>query len=439
MSFRGLKAAGFFYVVLVVLFAVPRSSAGQVSRPDSLELQQPENVFVIPVMNANRQWFENYIFWEGPPDSMGTFIHQPDTLGWNASTSTSVQESLSVPMTSGAHTGDIDRTIGFRALRNGRVGVGGTDTTGVVTIRYEIIAQEVYNKTLDVGASYQPGDPIPLFFVNEFDGDTLDLGIHLHFGPGLIDSNGVFTVGVEDFEGFHMWRGVNADGSDLTVLGELSKEEAFRGSPLDQLYFGEIIDSLRSSGRYDRYGIQIDINGIHPNNVLGPDEFVWVDDNAFNGFTYQYAVTTFDRGYNVKSHSQGLFKFDNCPVTEGEPFPCPDQLVPVTTIVTPQNDMMQVYAVPNPYRSGSSQYTTLNYHNFPDNKVRFVNVPAECKLRIYTIAGDFVFEINNTGGIGNLEWDTRNTAGSFVSSGAYIYRCENKNGEGVYGRLIIIR
>ncbi|MCK5407790.1 MAG: hypothetical protein KAJ37_10055, partial [Candidatus Krumholzibacteria bacterium] len=363
------KAAGFFYVVLVVLFAVPRGSAGQVSRPDSLELQQPENVFVIPVMNANRQWFSNYIFWEGPPDSMGTFIHQPDTLGWNAPTSTTVQESLSVPMTSGGHIGDIDRTIGFRALRNGRVGVGGTDTTGVVTIRYEIITQEFFNKTLDVGASYQPGEPIPLIFVSELDGDTLDLGINLHFGPGLIDSNGVLTLGVEDFEGFHMWRGINEDGSNLTVLGELSKEEAFRGGPLDQLYFGAIIDSLRSSGYYNQFGVEIDITYIHPNGVLGPNEFVWVDDNAFNGFTYQYLVTTFDRDYNVKSHSQGLFKFDNCPVTEGEPIPCPDELVPVSTNVTPQNDMMQVYTVPNPYRSGSSQYTTPGYHNFPDDKV----------------------------------------------------------------------
>ena len=83
MLFRGLKAAGFFYLSLVLLFAVPRSSAGQ-TRPDSLELQQPENIFVIPVMNSNRQWFSNYVFWEGPPDSMGKFIHQPDTAGWNS-------------------------------------------------------------------------------------------------------------------------------------------------------------------------------------------------------------------------------------------------------------------------------------------------------------------------------------------------------------------
>lgn len=84
MLFRGLKAAGFCFVVFVMLFAVPHSSAGQVSRPDSLELQSAANVFVIPVMAPDRLSFTNYIFWEGPPDSMGTFIHQPDTSGWNA-------------------------------------------------------------------------------------------------------------------------------------------------------------------------------------------------------------------------------------------------------------------------------------------------------------------------------------------------------------------
>jgi hypothetical protein len=449
--FRGLKAAGFLCLFFVTLFAVPRSSAGQ-TRPDTLELQQPGNVFGVPVMNPNRQWFTNYIFWEAPPDSMGTFIHPPDTSGWHSAMSTNVRDSLSTPVTSGVHTGDIDRTLGFRALQNGRVG-----QAGELRIRYEVVSQEFLNRVMDVGSGYQPGDPIPAILISELNGDTLDLGINLHFGPGLIDSNGVFVVGAEDFEGFHIWRGIDPEGKDLVSIGGLSKQAAFDDAPVDLLYYSEIIPALRATGRYtfpfpvNGLGTELDITTIHPNGRLGPNEFVWFDLNAFNGFTYQFTVTTFDRGYNVKSFSQGLFKFDNCPVNQpdpfdpndpwepGDPYVCADELVPALTIVTPQDNLAEVYAVPNPYRSGTSQFTTPNYRNFPDNKVRFVNVPAECRLRIYTVAGDFVFEINNAARAGNLEWDTRNTAGQPVASGAYIFRCENPSGDGVYGRLIIIR
>ena len=436
---RGPQAAGFFYLLLVISVALPGRSAGQT---DSLTLQQPSNVFVVPEMNANRTIFLNYIFWQDVPDSLGAFIHQPDTAGWHSPTSTTVHESLSVPITNGAYTGSIDRTLSFRALEGGRIG-----QPGRIRIRFDIVAEEHYNRVIDVGSGYVADDPIRCYLVNELPPlDTLDLGLDLHFGPGLVDSNGVFIVGLEDFEGFHIWRGLTPDGSDLTVLGELSKEEEFDGEPIDLLYFNEILPALRTGGVYTfpfpvpGLGNRLDITGVHPNGRLGPNEFAWFDTNAFNGFTYYYTMTTFDKDYNVPSHSQGLFKFDNCLVTQGEPYACADELVGVSAVVTPQNDLQRVYAVPNPYRSGTSQFTTPNYHNFPDNKVRFVNVPAECKLRIYTVSGDFVFEINNTTGAGNLEWDTTNTAEQSVGSGAYIFRCvDNKSGEGVYGRLIIIR
>ena len=442
---RSLKAAGFLCLFLVASIEQPDIGFGQ-ARPDSLTLQQPQNIFVVPVMSPNRLRFVNYIFWEDVPDSLGTFIHQPDTTGWNAPTSTTAQESLSVPTSSGAHTGNIDRTIKFRALNSGRVGQTSFQPDSVIVLRFEIIAEEVWNREINVGRGYTPNDPIPCVFINELTGDSLDLGLNLHFSPGLVDSNGVLLVGLEDFEGFHIWRAINRDGSDMTVLGELSKEEEFRGrSEIDFIYFNAILPALRSTGVFvfpfpvPGLGTALDITGIHPNGRLGPNELAWFDVSAFNGFTYYYTVTSFDRGYNIPSHSQGLFKFDNCPVAEGVPYPCASELVPLSTNVTPQTNLMEVYAVPNPYRSGTSQFTTPNYHNFPDNKIRFVNVPADCKIRIYTISGDFVFEINNTGGTGNIEWDTRNSGGEEVGSGAYIFRCENKNGEGVYGRVIIIR
>jgi hypothetical protein len=126
-------------------------------------------------------------------------------------------------------------------------------------------------------------------------------------------------------------------------------------------------------------------------------------------------------------------------VTEGVPYPCPSEIVSVKTKLDPITDLPQIYAVPNPYRSGSSQYATENYHNFPDNKMRFVNVPASCVLRIYTPSGDLVWEFSQTDGSGNVEWDTRNIYEEEVASGVYLYRVEAANGDSMYGRIIIIR
>lgn len=438
MFFKSLKVVVLLCSALMLLSARPVDGFAQTS-PDSLMLQQPADLFVVPVMLSNRQLFVNYVFWQDVPDTTGTYIHPPDTTGWRSVYTKTVQESLSVPVAGGVHVGSVDRTLGFRALESGRVGQGAQ-----LRIRYDIVGEERFNRTVNIGAGYTPGTPIPCI-LSTLEGETLDLGLTIAFEPGLVDSNGVFKVGLEDFEGFHLWRGLQSDGSDLTVIGELSKQEAFEGSPIDLLYFSEILPALRATGVYTfpfpvpGIGTTLDITSIHPNGRLGPNECAWFDTNAFNGFTYYYTVTTFDRGYTVSSGNQGLTKFDNCLVAQGAPYPCLSELFELSANVTPQNDLNRVYAVPNPFRSGSSQFTTPNYHNFPDNKVRFVNVPSDCTLRIYTVSGDFIYQVDNTGGMGNLEWDTRNTAGEFVTSGAYIFRCKDPSGNDVYGRLIIIR
>lgn len=436
---RGTGAVAVLYQFIILLVAVCAGDA--VAQVDSLTLQSPTNVYVIPEMAGDRQSFVNYIFWTAVDPVIGTYIHRPDTNGWNPSTSNTPNSALSVPSSGGTYLGTIDRTIGFRALNTGIVG-----TTPSVKVRFEIIAEEEWNATLDAGSAYTVGSPMPCVFRNTNTGAMMDIGLRVQFSPGQIDSNGVFFVGMEDFEGYHMWRGIETDGSDLTVLGELSKQEEFAGgSVIDSLYFNAIIPALRTTGVYrlpgpvPGLGDAIDIRNIHPNGTLGASELMWFDANAFNGFTYQYLVTTFDRDYNVKSHSQGLIKFDNCAVTQGTPISCQNDLFTLSNEVTPQNTMREIYAVPNPYRTGSTQYTAPNYHNYPDNKIRFVNVPTSCELRIYTPAGDLVRSLHNETGTGVIEWDVRNRGGEEVSSGVYIFRVERNNGDSMYGRLTIIR
>jgi hypothetical protein len=430
---KGLVYVFLSLVALCVVGGAPAILSAQ-TLPDSLTLRKPDNVDVWRTYDAAMNQFIVYIRWEDPPDNLSTFIHQPDTSSWRATTP---PEQLSIPVTRGNYSGDIDRTVKFRAVFGAAVG---QDT---IPITYWIELEDEYLGRLEVGNGYTPGTWLPVMFSNG--AETLDYGLEIMFPPGIIDANGSFQVGMEDFEGFHVWRGIEPDGSDLQVIGEISKQEAFAGTGrggnmVDSLYLYSIIPSLRATGVYHS-PFTIDCLGYSIRADLEDNELLWFDCNAFNGFNYYYLVTTFDRDYQVTSKRQGLNKFDRCQPAEGIALAdsCQAELFPIKIEVDPQNTLSSIYAVPNPYRTGGSRLTTSNYHNFPDDKVSFVNVPTNCKIKIFTVSGDLVWEHEHTDGTGNIEWSVTNRGGEDVASGVYIYKIEDPNGGHMYGRLIIIR
>jgi hypothetical protein len=424
---------------VIFIFFPQLSSAGAPADRDSLTLSQPQNLTVRSEMDRISSTFRVYLTFDdiANTDSTGTYIHQPNLSIWALETQ---PDLMSIPTSGGVYTGTIDRTITCQALHSGEVGVSDT-----LEVRFDIQRETQYSRRIKIGSDYVPGTPIDLFFVNSNNlTDTLDIGLEIAFAEGLVDENGIFRFGCEDFEGFHIWRGIEEDGSDMIAIAELSKEEAVRGSrpggsEIDSVYFLELIPALRESGVF-YFPFTVDCLGNRIALDLDDNQFFWYDCNAFNGITYYYLVTSFDRGYNIPSSTQGLQKFDNCLPVLGEPYACPENLVPLKINVDPQNDLTKVFAIPNPYRTGGSVYTTQNYHNFPDLKVRFVNVPAECTLRIYTVSGDLIWETDYrtlTGG--NVEWDVKNQSGEDVASGVYVYKVEDSKGDHVYGRLIVIR
>jgi hypothetical protein len=416
------------------------SFSGAVGSADSLVLNQPENFTVWSVYNPNRRQFLIWMTFEDPPDSCATYLHEPDTTGWTIGLP---QGTVSNPSVQGVYSGDIDRTVRFVARDSSGVG------SGTLRIDYEIRGEEWFTGRIEIGAGYAPGEWLPVLFDYLPPGgivqrDSLDLGIEMSFSAGDVGVGREFRVGMEDFEGFHMWRGIEPDGLDMKVIGEVSKQEAFlAGRPGgefgDSVYFYQIVPDLRDNGIwFSPYGA-ISCLGTQVDLELEDTEMFWFDCNAFNGFTYYYTVTSYDRGYSVGSSRQGLIKVDNCFHTEGVPYECPDELVSIEMQVDSQNEMFRIYVVPNPYRTGGSRLTTESYHNFPDDKVRFVNMPADAMLRVYTVSGDLVWEYHHTGVLGNVEWDTANLGGELIASGVYIYRVEDAGGGSMFGRLVIIR
>ena len=99
-------------------------------------------------------------------------------------------------------------------------------------------------------------------------------------------------------------------------------------------------------------------------------------------------------------------------------------------------DLSQVHTVPDPY------YVTSALEITPNNKVlKFVNLPSQAIVRIYSVSGILVQVLthNDPQGGGELDWDLRNRSNQFVASGVYFYHVEAANGQTKVGRFTVVQ
>jgi len=100
----------------------------------------------------------------------------------------------------------------------------------------------------------------------------------------------------------------------------------------------------------------------------------------------------------------------------------------LTSAVTPS----MVRAVPNPYLA----HSTYEQNQFA-RRIRFVNCPAQCTIRIYNLAGQLVRTLTkNDPSTSVVDWDVQTENRLPVGSGIYIYHVESPAGSNV-GRLIV--
>ncbi|MBM4403083.1 MAG: hypothetical protein FJ042_01625 [Candidatus Cloacimonetes bacterium] len=125
-----------------------------------------------------------------------------------------------------------------------------------------------------------------------------------------------------------------------------------------------------------------------------------------------------------------------------------------------RENMNDIYVVPNPY-IGSGKFDGRRDQDRTGDKSRrlwFVNLPARCVIRIYTLAGDLVKEINHDGaydediitvskaaylGIaasGIHSWNLLSMNNQIIAPGVYLYSVENKtDGKLKVGKFVIIK
>ena len=116
----------------------------------------------------------------------------------------------------------------------------------------------------------------------------------------------------------------------------------------------------------------------------------------------------------------------------------------------PGTKLEAIRVVPNPYNIRGSRTLDLGYGL---ERIAFLDIPALCKIKIYTERGDLIQEINHDDGSGDEYWDLVTFSRQTVVSGIYIayfevtqdYHDSNtgellyKKGDNIIRKFVVIR
>jgi hypothetical protein len=234
-------------------------------------------------------------------------------------------------------------------------------------------------------------------------------------------------TGQQDFDGYAVYRSTRKDAGGSTIWDTLAVYPKSVNPKLDTAWIGRpFLKSWPPPRMYQN----------------GDSVYHYDDPGLPNGMIYTYAVTAFDRG----DSSLGIGRLEN-QIGIGKPS---------TTVYManspPATDVSRVRVVPNPF-IGSSQFNNPNpiETNPWVNRVRFINLPTDATISIFTLAGDLV-KIIHAGDIvyvnrdaavtgtftGIAEWDLTTKNNQETVSGLYVYVVESSAGS-TTGKFVIMR
>jgi hypothetical protein len=97
--------------------------------------------------------------------------------------------------------------------------------------------------------------------------------------------------------------------------------------------------------------------------------------------------------------------------------------------------MSNIRVVPNPY---FVQYSSRVETVEGQSQLYFNNLPPQCTIRIYNLAGDLVRTIEHNDDTGSETWDLLSSDYQLIASGMYLYHVESEYGEHA-GRFAVIK
>ncbi len=193
-------------------------------------------------------------------------------------------------------------------------------------------------------------------------------------------------------------------------------------------------------------------------------KYMFTDYNVIDGIEYTYSIVAYDMGVeptyrtryvpilngqfetiidtnfsnpNEWANPKGYASIEN---SKGTTILDPN-FVQVYPGIQPQGDLNNVKVVPNPYIVHSN-YKESTFQR----QIRFVNLPSECKIKIFTISGELIYQLEHLDeNSGNAWWDMRTINNQEIGPGLYLYHIEMierknvKTADEIVGKFAVIR
>lgn len=254
---------------------------------------------------------------------------------------------------------------------------------------------------------------------------------------------------------------VPATYTDNAIVDGIKNYWAFRGGVAFEIHWREIgIDTITATVLDVTNDVQVPFGeewgdnwSFGPKSLSNPkvnSHYITSDNLSSRTYFYICGVKYY---FNFVGSEAYPMNWDNHPVTgdiwtvynSGEVVPCEGNIFEigsdVFTIGEPILDNIKV--VPNPYIVRNPWEVSSDYA-----KLRFTNLPAECTIRIYTLAGNLIKTIEHkveataTSAIqgGSETWDILTNNNQRPASGIYIYHISTAEGDKTKtGKFALIR
>ncbi|MFC2092640.1 hypothetical protein ACFLSV_01955 [Bacteroidota bacterium] len=109
-------------------------------------------------------------------------------------------------------------------------------------------------------------------------------------------------------------------------------------------------------------------------------------------------------------------------------FSTPKAIIGSTQLASSRGDMDKIRVVPNPYYGYNQNQSSIS-----DRFVKFRRLPKKCNIKIYSLNGDMVRQLDKDNEDPTLKWNLRNLENNPVASGMYIVLI---NAEGIGQKII---
>lgn len=367
--------------------------------------------------------------------------------------------------------------------------------SGLYCWKYDTTVISGGETEIDSTKFYYRGDGVP-DFLGASPPPAPTVRVYPSFGKVIIRWNGQMSqnavdvfAGVKDFEGFRVYYGEGNQAKDFVrlvsfdvddyrvyefdaILGLWQQRSApvYRDTLLTQYgssFDPDLYDSEQhffvdpNSGAYLyflpqdwNYSDLTNPNGIHRvyPDAREDDPADTTDEGWLRYYEYEYVITNIEPSrpyyFSVTAYDYGSLKADLASL-ESSPLVNAVRDYPLPTSDAVEEQGLGVMVYPNPYRIDGG-YARVGYENRERAKsaersrtINFANLPRVCTIRIYSVDGDLIQEIEHNhpeGGPGSQveTWNVISRNTQAVVTGVYLWHVESEMGDQV-GKLVIIK